>query len=228
MKNKSLKNNYNKNTYALIMQLAIIKKTKPKKQTDVDDIFLQKLLTKEIDYKQIQDEKIKCKEDIYYFIDEYIYVKNKFDNPDTIPEILKKRVINDKIDFIMYPIQRELVTAIITDDKVISTKSRQIGFTTTTLACATQLITFYNNKTVLLFSKSEKDAKDTLTEMKFMINNLPFFLRRSEYKQNEKEVALGGKMNASKVIAQTSGRQSGRSHSATQLVCDESDQIMGI
>jgi len=31
MKNKSLKNNYNKNTYALIMQLAIIKKTKPKK-----------------------------------------------------------------------------------------------------------------------------------------------------------------------------------------------------
>jgi hypothetical protein len=36
----------------------------------------------------------------------------------------------------MYDIQRELVNAIMNDDKVISTKSRQIGFTTTTLACA--------------------------------------------------------------------------------------------
>ena len=51
--------------------------------------------------------------------------------------------------------------------------------------------------------------------MKFMVDNLPFFLRRNEYKRNEKEISLGGKMNASKVIAQTSGRQSGRSHAAT-------------
>jgi hypothetical protein len=40
------------------------------------------------------------------------------------------------IKFVLYDIQRELANAIFNDDKVISTKSRQIGFTTTTLACA--------------------------------------------------------------------------------------------
>jgi hypothetical protein len=48
-----------------------------------------------------------------------------------------------------------------------------------------------------------------------MYHNLPFFLRRNCYKLNEKEIILGNKMNGSKIIAQTSGRQSGRSHSAT-------------
>ena len=42
----------------------------------------------------------------------------------------------DKIKFNLYDIQKDLVTAIFNDDKVISTKSRQIGFTTTALACA--------------------------------------------------------------------------------------------
>lgn len=115
----------------------------------------------------------------------------------------------------MYDIQKQLVSAIFNDDKVISTKSRQIGFTTTSLAASVYLLTFNNNKTILLFSKSEKDAKDTLTELKFMYDNLPFFLRRAEYKRNEKELILGNKLNASKIIAQTTGRSSGRSHAAT-------------
>jgi hypothetical protein len=49
---------------------------------------------------------------------------------------LKSKVEDDKIKFEMYDIQRELVRAIMADDKVISTKSRQIGFTTTSLACS--------------------------------------------------------------------------------------------
>jgi len=48
-----------------------------------------------------------------------------------------------------------------------------------------------------------------------MYDNLPFFLRRAEYKRNEKELVLGSRLNASKIIAQTTGRSSGRSHAAT-------------
>jgi hypothetical protein len=48
-----------------------------------------------------------------------------------------------------------------------------------------------------------------------MYDNLPFFLRRTEYKRNEKELILGSRLNASKIIAQTTGKSSGRSHSAT-------------
>ena len=217
-----------KKTYTLIKQLLLKRKDEPKKFTNVDEDYLQQLLKREIDYNQIQDEKERCRESVEYFIERYIWVKNKFENPDTIPEILKARVSGDKIKFNLYDIQKDLVTAIFNDDKVISTKSRQIGFTTTALACALQLLTFNNNKTILLFSKSEKDAKDTLTELKFMYDNLPFFLRRNEYKRNEKELVLGAKLNSSKIIAQTTGRSSGRSHAATWLICDEADYINGI
>lgn len=61
-----------------------------------------------------------------------------------------------------------------------------------------------------------------------MYDNLPFFLRRNEYKRNEKELVLGAKLNSSKIIAQTTGRSSGRSHAATWLICDEADYINGI
>lgn len=105
-----------------------------------------------------------------------------------MPEILKSRCLGDMIKFIMYDIQVELASAIFNDDKVISTKSRQIGFTTTTLACGLYLLTFSNNKTILLYSKTEKDAKETLTELKFMYDSLPFFLKRTELKRNEKEL----------------------------------------
>lgn len=219
---------FDQRTYNLIKQLQIVKRDYPKRFTDIDEVFLQMLIKREIDADQIDNEKKKCRLSPEYFIEEYIQVKNKFENPDTIPEILRNRVVKDRIKFVLYDIQKDLVSAIFSDDKVISTKSRQIGFTTTTLACCTQLITFNNNKTVLLFSKSENDAKSTLAELKFMVDNLPFFLRRSEYKRNEKELALGNRLNASKIIAQTTGRSSGRSHAATQLICDEADYIMGV
>lgn len=222
------KSKYDKNTLSLIKKLLQLKKAKPRDFTPVDEKYLNLLLDQSIDVEQIKNEKEKCKNDILFFIDNYIYVKNKFQNIDEIPKILKDKVEGDKIKFEMYDIQRELVKAIMNDDKVISTKSRQIGFTTTSLACSLQLITFNNNKTILLFSKSEKDAKDTLLELKFMYNQLPFFLRRTVNKNNEKELILGGKLNSSKIIVQTTGKSSGRSHSATQILFDEADYIQGI
>jgi len=89
-------------------------------------------------------------------------------------------------------------------------------------------LTFQNNKTVLLYSKTEKDTIEALSELKFMLDSLPFFLRRTEMKRNEKQLALGNRRNSSKIIAQTSGKQSGRSQSATWLICDEADYIEGI
>lgn len=79
---------------------------------------------------------MKCKEDAIYFVNNYIYVKNKINNIDKVPEHLKRRIIGDKIKFELYPIQEKLAKTILNHDKVISVKSRQIGFTTTTGAMA--------------------------------------------------------------------------------------------
>jgi hypothetical protein len=61
-----------------------------------------------------------------------------------------------------------------------------------------------------------------------MYNQLPFFLRRVIYKNNEKELSLGSDRNASKIIVQTTGKSSGRSHAATWILFDEADYIQGI
>jgi len=61
-----------------------------------------------------------------------------------------------------------------------------------------------------------------------MYVNLPFFLRRKEFKNNEKTLALGNQLNSSTIKVQTSGKKSGRSHSATILVLDEAEFIDNI
>jgi len=132
---KDISQKYDTQTFALIKRLTAL--YKENKLFDIDKDILSQLVNNKLTANDLEIEKTKCSTDPIYFIDNWIWVKNKFDNPDTIPELLKDKVVGDRIKFMMYPIQRELVECIFNDDKVISTKSRQIGFTTTTLACAT-------------------------------------------------------------------------------------------
>jgi hypothetical protein len=132
---KDISHKYDKQTLSLIKRLTAL--YKENKLSDVDKDILSQLVNNKLTANDLEIEKNRCAADPIYFIDTWIWVKNKFDNPDTIPDLLKDKVVGDRIKFIMYPIQRELVECIFNDDKVISTKSRQIGFTTTTLACAT-------------------------------------------------------------------------------------------
>ena len=220
------KNKYDRKTKSLIKKLSLLHKQN--KLTEVDTMQLKKIINGEVDYNQILKEKNKCKEDVFYFINEYVYVKNKFESEDEIPQILKDRIQNDKIKFVLYDIQKDLINAILNNNRVISVKSRQIGFTTTVLALMLHVISFQHNKNILLFSKSEEDAKSTLAEQKFMYYNLPFFLRRKERKNNEKSLALGSNTNSSEIKVQTSGKKSGRSHAATYLILDEADYIDNI
>lgn len=219
---------HDKKTLALIKGLLILKKNNPKNFTPTDEKYLSLLINKKIDNRQIDEEKELCKNNPIHFINKYIYVKHKFPSIDDVPEHLKSKVDGNKIKLELYDIQTELVNNILDYNKIISVKSRQIGFTTTSLALSLHLLTFSDNKVILLFSKSEKDAKTTLGELKFMRDNLPFFLRRKEYVNNEKELSLGNNLNRSQIIVQTSGKSSGRSHAATQIILDEADYIMGV
>ena len=221
-----LKNKFDKTDQEIIVNL-LVKKEKGELSI-IDEIYLNKLLKKEIDYRQIEQERLKSKEDAIYFLNNYIYVKNKINNLERVPEHLRKRIIGDKIKFELYPIQEKLARAILNHDKVISVKSRQIGFTTTTGALALQLITFFNNKSVILISKSEKAAIDTLSEIKFMYNSLPFFLKRRKKIDRESKLELGSISSSSSITSLTSGKNTGRSASATQLILDEAEFIKNI
>ena len=220
---------YDELTWNLIIQL--VKKQKARELSKIDNCILQKLVNREINAKQIEEERKKCKEDPLYFVSNYIQVPNKFEESeiDKLPDRIKNLIFGDTIKFIPYPIQYMQMDYILKYDRVIAVKSRQVGFTNSACALALHLITFQNNKRIIIFSKAWEEAKKTLREyIKFSYENLPFFLKRKKLKDNEGEFGLGNEVNASYIYAKTSGRKSGRSISATQLILDEAEFIDGI
>lgn len=228
--NKKLNaNDYDEKTQALIVELLKRQKNGDINKIDVD--VLQKLIDKEIDIEQILAEREKCKENPLYFVSNYIYVPNKFEESEInkLPERIKQFIFGDIVKFVPYPIQYFQMDTILKNDRVAAVKSRQIGFTNSVCALALHIAIFQNNKRIILFSKAQEEAKKSLREyIKFPYENLPIFLRRKKLKDNEGEFALGDIKNASYVIAKTSGRKSGRSISATQLILDEAEFIDGI
>jgi len=82
----------------LIIIKKLLAKDKVNELSKIDKIYLEKLLNKEINYEFIKNEIKVCKNDLKYFINKYIYVKNKF-NIENIPEALRGKVLDDRVKF---------------------------------------------------------------------------------------------------------------------------------
>lgn len=218
-------NTYDDETYDLILSL-LDRYNNNDDFNDIDLDILNKLITKKIDINQIKDEIKKCKEDVVYFANNYLQVKNKAEEGGYF--VNKNHIFGDKVKYKMFKIHKYLADSILNNDYVIGVKSRQIGFTTCVGALSIHKIIFENNKTILVISKAYEEAKKTLEEQKFMYINLPFFMRRSIYKDNMGQFALGNKYNFSSIEVKTSGKRSGRSIAATWLILDEAEFILNI
>lgn len=190
---------------------------------DFDICILNKLIRKEIDYNQINNEISKCKKSFVYFANNYLQIKNKSEEGGYF--VNRNFIFGDKVKYFLYGIHEYLSDSIDKYQYVCGVKSRQIGFSTAIGAKCLHKIIFENNKTILVISKAFEEAKKTLDEQKFMYINLPFFLRRSIYKDNMSQFSLGNKYNYSSIEVKTSGKRSGRSVAATQLVLDEAEFI---
>ena len=75
-------------------------------------------------------EQQKCKADIFYFIDNYVFVKNRFneenvDKDGGIPKHLDGLIVGDRIRFVLYPPQREVVQSYLDHKNTIANKTRQ-------------------------------------------------------------------------------------------------------
>lgn len=220
------KNNYDTNISKIINKLII--DFKNDKLTIIDKYWLYKIIEENISIKDIENIIEKVKKDAKFFINNFIYVKNKFEKIDDIPDILKEYAIKDIIKFVMYEIQEEFLDAILNNKNVVAVKSRQTGGTTTAIAYLLWFAITNNNKDILILSKTDEDAKKTLAELKFMFNYLPFFLKKKIIRNNERLFSIGKETLATNIRSLTSGKNAGRSISASIVVIDEVEFIQNI
>lgn len=106
---------------------------------------------------------------------------------------------------------------------VIALKARQIGMTTLVVAFSVWLALFTPNSTILIFSKTQREAKDMLKRIKNTIRSLPSWLQPAEFLVDAtQELELS---NGSRFITFASRGPGGDSYTASLVIIDEADLI---
>ena len=224
---KNWKKYYSNEEFQVIAYL--LKLWKSDELNDIDKNILVHLLDKQLTLDEIREEKALAINDYRYFLLNYWYVKNKLVDIESAPKSLRYRIFGDKLKYVPYLIQFRFLDLVHNYQRVVSVKTRQIGFTTSLAGYLSQYALKHANKTILIISKSFEDAKETLEDsVKFPLQQLPFFLRKYVQREIRSLVELGNSESTSTIRVMTSGKSSGRSISASILVLDEANFIKNV
>lgn len=122
------------------------------------------------------------------------------------------------VNFKLYPFQKRILSEFQDNRLTILRKFRQAGCTTLMAAYALHFCIFNGNKRVAVLSKGDAEAKEVISRMKIMFDELPFWMRPKTVKNNDHTLSFE---NGSSIQSKASGKQSGRSISASLLILDE-------
>ena len=161
------------------------------------------------DDKLIQEFK-RCKKDPIHFMCNYIKVAHP---------------TRGLVYFNLYPFQKKIVNGIQKERFNILRKFRQGGCTTIASAYALWLTVFNKHKTVAILSKGDVESTEVLERIKLMYDELPAFLKPAIEESNKHTLKLA---TGSVIRSRPSGKQSGRSLSASLLIIDEAAFIENI
>lgn len=152
----------------------------------------------------IQKEYVKCAKDPVHFMSKYCYIQHQ----------QRGRVL-----FTLYPFQAKVLEAWKHHRDKIVVKSRQIGISTLSAGYALWLMLFHRDKFVLCIATKQEVAKNMVTKVKFMYDNLPNWLKLGEPDENNKLTLKFS--NGSQIKAVSAASDAGRSESASFLIIDE-------
>ena len=158
------------------------------------------------------------------------------DQKETIKEEIKKCILSPdyfckkycyilhqdrgRILFDLYSFQEDMLKDFQKHDRVIILKSRQLGISTLCAAFTLWYALFNEGKNILFVSKRQKDAVGLIDKVKIMHQYLPSWLKNfaktTEY--NKQSVAFS---NESKITAESTTEDTGRSTSNAVVICDE-------
>ncbi len=157
----------------------------------------------------IRAELIRCAANVVYFVWNYCWVKDE-----------KTKAW---APFHLWPDQTDALRIIDHNRFVILLKARQIGMTTLVVCYAVWLLIFTPGSTILIFSKTQREAKDVLKRIKQTIRRLPEWLQPAAYVIDAtQQLEL---TNGSQVITFASRGPGGDSYTASLVIIDEADLI---
>lgn len=160
----------------------------------------------------IKAEYLKCSQDPEHFIKKYCYIQHP----------TRGRMI-----FNLYPFQTKVLKLWTKNPFDLILKSRQLGISTLVAGYSLWLMLFQRDKNILCIATKQDTAKNMVTKVKFMYNNLPSWLKETKKPLEESKLTL--KLNnGSQIKATSAASDSGRSEAASLLIIDEAAFIEGV
>ena len=160
--------------------------------------------------KVIRSEYLKCAKDPVHFMRKYCYIQH--------PQ-------RGRIQFNLYPFQEKVLTLMRDNPYSIILKSRQLGISTLSAGYSLWLMLFQKDKNILCIATKQETAKNMVTKVKFMYENLPSWLKVDAAENNKLNLRL---KNGSQIKATSASSDAGRSEAVSLLLIDEAAFIDNI
>ena len=158
----------------------------------------------------IAQEYLKCAQDPAHFMKKYCFIQH--------PQ-------RGRIPFHLYPFQEKVLHLWRDNPYSIVLKSRQLGISTLAAGYSLWLMLFHKDKNVLCIATKQETAKNMVTKVKFMFDNLPSWLKIPADEHNKLTLRLN---NGSQIKATSASSDAGRSEAVSLLVIDEAAFIENI
>lgn len=158
----------------------------------------------------IREEWVKCAKDPVYFFKKYCYIQHPH---------------RGKILFNLYPFQEDLMTSVNDNRFNVILKSRQLGISTLSAGYSLWLMLFHEDKNILVIATKQEVAKNLVTKVRFMHDNLPSWLKGQTEEDNKLSLRL---KNGSQIKATSAAGDAGRSEALSMLIIDEAAFINNV
>ena len=160
--------------------------------------------------KVITQEYVKCAKDPVYFMKKYCYIQHP---------------TRGRILFNLYPFQEKVLQLYKDNQYAITLKSRQLGISTLVAGYSLWLMTFQKDQNILTLATTQATARNLVTKVQFMYDQLPKWLRMKSVEKNKLSLRL---KNGSRIKAASSNSDAARSEAVSLLVLDEAAFIDNI
>jgi hypothetical protein len=151
----------------------------------------------------IKQEYKKCAVSPEYFLTKYCYIQHP---------------VRGRVLFDLYHYQKNTLNDFTEHDYNIVLKGRQIGISTLVAGYALWMILFHRDKNILVIATKQETAKNLVTKVRFMHQNLPTWLRGQCTTDNKLSLQFA---NGSQIKAVASSKDAGRSEALSLLILDE-------
>ena len=158
----------------------------------------------------IRQEYLKCASDPVHFMKKYCFIQH--------PQ-------RGRIQFSLFPFQEKVLTLFQDNPYSMVLKARQLGISTLVGGFSLWLMIFHRDKNILCIATKQETAKNMVTKVKFMYENLPSWLKINADENNKLTLRLS---NGSQIKATSAASDAGRSEAVSLLLIDEGAFIENI